>query len=72
MGNPNLEATTSDNFDPSVEYYYPSFGQLSIGGYHKRINDFIVQSTRRDYDMDLTSTTVSRQWLMVEMQTSME
>lgn len=47
-GNPSLNPRKSDNFDISFEYYFPdSEGILSIGLFHKKINDEIF--TRRTY-----------------------
>ncbi len=48
MGNPGLESTSSNNIDLGLEYYYPKFGQISLGVYYKDINDFIVETTLRD------------------------
>ncbi|MDR9416474.1 MAG: TonB-dependent receptor [Gracilimonas sp.] len=41
LGNPNLDATTSMNFDIMAEYYFNSVGVLSAGVFYKDINDFI-------------------------------
>jgi TonB-dependent receptor len=46
-GNPNLEATTSRNFDVAVEYYLQSIGLVSAGWFHKRLDGPIY---RRTYD----------------------
>lgn len=40
-GNPDLEATTSMNFDVMVEHYYQSVGLLSGGLFYKDIDNFI-------------------------------
>lgn len=42
MGNPNLKATTSYNFDLSTDYYFESVGLVSLGLFYKRLNDVIV------------------------------
>jgi TonB-dependent receptor len=49
-GNPNLEPLKSMNFDVSLEYYPGPGSILSIGGFHKRIEDPIYTfiSTSRD------------------------
>ncbi len=40
-GNPNLKASFAHNFDVMGEYYFKSVGLFSIGGFYKKINDFI-------------------------------
>ncbi len=42
IGNPNLKATTSYNFDLSTDYYFKSVGLVSLGVFYKRLNDVIV------------------------------
>lgn len=42
MGNPNLKATTSYNFDLSTDYYFKSIGLVSVGVFYKRLNNVIV------------------------------
>ncbi len=42
MGNPNLKATTSYNFDLSTDYYFESVGLVSLGLFYKRLNNVIV------------------------------
>lgn len=49
LGNPNLDATTSMNFDLMGEYYFNSVGVLSAGLFYKDISDFIYISSR-DFD----------------------
>ncbi|NAS12629.1 TonB-dependent receptor [Poritiphilus flavus] len=41
VGNPELDPTTSMNFDLMAEHYFTSVGLLSGGVFYKRINDFI-------------------------------
>ena len=41
LGNPELDPTTSMNFDIMAEHYFQSVGILSGGLFHKSINDFI-------------------------------
>ena len=50
LGNPNLKPTISYNFDLSGEYYFQSIGLVSAGLFYKRINDFIVDQTLRNYE----------------------
>ncbi|RKD91672.1 TonB-dependent receptor [Mangrovibacterium diazotrophicum] len=49
IGNPDLSATTSMNFDLMFEHYYQSVGMFSAGIFYKDINDFIVESSMEDY-----------------------
>ncbi|NRB47949.1 MAG: TonB-dependent receptor [Saprospiraceae bacterium] len=42
IGNPDLEATTSTNFDLMAEHYFGTVGILSGGLFYKDVNDFIV------------------------------
>lgn len=39
-GNPNLRPYTADNFDVSIARYFSNVGQLSIGGFYKRIQNY--------------------------------
>jgi TonB-dependent receptor len=48
IGNPDLDATTSMNFDLMGEYYFNSVGIISAGIFYKRISDFIY-ITSYDY-----------------------
>ena len=41
LGNPELDPTTSMNFDFSAENYFKSIGLVSIGYFNKNIDDFI-------------------------------
>ncbi len=41
VGNPDLEATTSMNFDIMAEHYFESVGLLSGGVFYKEIDNFI-------------------------------
>ena len=45
-GNPNLLPALADNFDLSLEYYSKSIGVLSVGIFHKSIDNFIFGSRR--------------------------
>jgi TonB-dependent receptor len=40
LGNPNLDALESNNFDASVEYYLPSLGVISAAVFYKDIKNF--------------------------------
>lgn len=42
IGNPDLEATTSHNFDLNAEYYFKSIGLVGAGIFFKKIEGFIV------------------------------
>jgi TonB-dependent receptor len=44
-GNPDLEPTTSNNFDLMFERYTPYLGLLSAGVYYKKMTNIIVSST---------------------------
>lgn len=50
LGNPGLKPTKSYNFDLSGEYYFPSVGIVSAGLFYKKIDDFIVDQTLRNYE----------------------
>jgi len=51
MGNPDLDATTSMNFDLMAERYFQSLGLISAGAFYKDINDFIfTYSLRNEID----------------------
>ena len=41
VGNPDLEPTTSMNFDLMAEHYFSTVGLISGGVFYKQINDFI-------------------------------
>jgi len=49
IGNPELDPTTSMNFDLMFEHYYASVGMFSAGVFYKDINDFIVESSKEDF-----------------------
>jgi TonB-dependent receptor len=51
-GNPGLRPYASSNLDAFVEYYVPSGGLLSLGGFYKRIDDPI-------YEFDVTERDVA-------------
>ena len=41
-GNPNLKATTGDNFDFSIEYYLPNSGIVQLAAFDKEFSNYIV------------------------------
>lgn len=55
IGNPNLEPTTSMNFDLMAEHYFGNVGILSGGVFYKDIKDFIVTQQFEDYDFEGTT-----------------
>ena len=57
LGNPGLKPTLSYNFDLSGEYYFKSIGLVSAGIFYKKINDFIVDQTLRNYSYNGTTYT---------------
>jgi TonB-dependent receptor len=48
LGNPDLEATTSRNFDLLLEHYDRRIGVLSAGAFYKRLNDPIFLFTEEN------------------------
>ena len=54
IGNPELEATTSMNFDLMAEHYFGNVGILSGGLFYKDISDFIVTQQFTDFEFDGT------------------
>lgn len=45
VGNPQLDALESMNFDASLEYYLPPLGILSVSVFYKDIENFIYEQT---------------------------
>lgn len=45
LGNPALQPQKALNFDASLEYYFPGEGGISLGFFHKRIENPIFSST---------------------------
>ena len=43
-GNPNLPATTSDNFDVSLAQYLPHAGLISVGAFDKEFHNYVLPS----------------------------
>jgi TonB-dependent receptor len=44
-GNPDLKPTTGNSFDVSLEYYLPDAGVLSLGGFNKQFDNYILPRT---------------------------
>jgi len=42
INNPGLLPQTASNWDATLDYYFEPVGNLSVGWFHKKINDFIV------------------------------
>lgn len=42
FGNPDLKPTKSTNWDLSLEYYFLNSSSLTIGWFHKKIEDYVV------------------------------
>ncbi len=47
-GNPNLNVTTSNNIDFSLEHYFSNVGIASFGIFHKRLADYIYSNTSQE------------------------
>ena len=45
VGNPDLEATVSDNLDIMAEYYFGTLGLFSAGLFYKNIDNWIYEYT---------------------------
>jgi TonB-dependent receptor len=58
-GNPDLDATTSMNFDVMAERYFPGVGMISGGAFYKNIDGFIFTYTRRNVVDPVTGQTFS-------------
>ena len=46
-GNSKLNPTTSQNLDLMFGYYFSGIGVLNVGGFYKRLDDIIFNSTRQ-------------------------
>lgn len=57
LGNPELEPTTSMNFDLMGEYYFKSIGLVSGGVFYKDIQDFIYVFQQSDFVDPVTGNT---------------
>lgn len=51
-GNPDLKSSFAHNFDLMGEYYFKSVGLLSVGGFYKKINDFIYDYRDQNFTYD--------------------
>ena len=47
-GNPLLSPFKSDNLDLTAEYYYGDASYLSVAGFHKTVDDFIVSTVEQE------------------------
>jgi len=61
-GNPDLDPTTSMNFDLMYEHYFTNVGVISAGAFYKDVDDFIYERVIEDftdpqYGPDLEFTT---------------
>lgn len=54
IGNPDLQATTSMNFDLMVEHYFGNVGIVSGGIFFKDIDDFTVAQTFANFEFEGT------------------
>lgn len=51
QGNPELKPYVSDNFDLSLEWYYAPGSYVSVGYFHKIVDNFLVSTTvERTYE----------------------
>ncbi|MFI2741374.1 TonB-dependent receptor [Zhouia sp. PK063] len=50
LGNPNLDATKSMNFDFMAEHYFSSVGIISAGAFYKDIRDFVYTFKTKNAD----------------------
>ena len=44
FGNPDLKPTKAKNWDFSLEYYFNPSGSITVGWFHKRLDDIIVSN----------------------------
>ncbi|WP_018676737.1 TonB-dependent receptor [Riemerella columbina] len=51
-GNPNLKSSYAHNYDVMAEYYFKSVGLISLGGFYKKINNFIYDYRDPQYTYD--------------------
>lgn len=47
-GNPDLNVTTSNNFDVSLEHYFQNVGIVSGGFFYKHLGDYIFTATNQE------------------------
>ncbi len=48
INNPDLKPQTAENWDASLEYYFEPVGSLSVGWFHKTIEDFFQNNVPFD------------------------
>ncbi|MGN8001521.1 TonB-dependent receptor [Sphingomonas sp. 22176] len=48
VGNPKLKPTTVNAFDAQLEYYLADLGILSIGGFDKEFNNYIINNLQQN------------------------
>ncbi|MEC5395394.1 TonB-dependent receptor [Bergeyella sp. RCAD1439] len=49
-GNPNLKVTYAYNYDVMGEYYFKNVGLFSLGGFYKKLNNFIYTYRDANYN----------------------
>lgn len=54
-GNPELQPMISDNLDLLIEHYFRSVGQISLGLFYKKLDNFVYSETRRVPDEGFTA-----------------
>jgi TonB-dependent receptor len=57
IGNPELEARQSENYDLALEWYFARGGLLTLAGFHKKIEDEIVTRIQTLDDHTYNGTT---------------
>jgi len=60
-GNPDLEVSTSDNFDFSAEYYLKPLGVISVGAFRKSIDGFYFNTASTVVDGEYAGYRLTRQ-----------
>ena len=61
-GNPNLKPLRSHNLDGSVEWYYGKSSYVSVGFFHKNVQNFIGQTQTAYTQAGLTTPTGGAYW----------
>ena len=49
VGNPDLEASLSNNFDLMLDYYFGGTGLISVGAFYKNIDNWLYTFTTENY-----------------------
>lgn len=65
--NPELDPYTADNFDLTLEYYFPNGGEIRVAGFYKRIDGLFVNTVRRATMEDLVRLNVGSEYLRVPL-----